>query len=339
MSAYRGDTPYEADTFPGEDPIQGLYNKGQGQNRMALAESMGASKYKDLQAAGLGTLLQEPSAPDDPRTSLEKQLQAAGLTPGTPAYAKAITDYLSKDGGVQITNAATTVPGYTLNYDAEGRPVSMTPTPGGPVDMEMRQKAEAAQLEQQQAAQEFEKNQVKNTEFLNQIDKALDNNTFWTTGMVGKVLSFWSGSDASYQAKLLERIQGETALNRLAEAQAASKTGGVFGSLQKEELNLLKNSLQALEVGMSADQMEQGLNGLKEHRLKWEGYQKMWDANASNGRGDLIPEAKERNFGGFGRYLPDEGGVEILDKPNFELFQKESRTGIKQNYRRIGVYQ
>jgi len=117
-------------------------------------------------------------------------------------------------------------------------------------------------------------------------------------------------------------------LNRLAEAQAASKTGGVFGSLQREELELLKNSLQALKVGMSQEQMEIGLNGLKEHRLKWEGYQKLWND----------PAAMERGFGGFGQYLPDDGGVEILDAENFDKYQMEMRTGIKQDYKRIGVY-
>ena len=70
LGAFRGDTPYqqsEAETFPGEPLIQGLRMRGQGQNRMALAESLTGSQDPALQNVGLSTLLAQPAAPKAPK--------------------------------------------------------------------------------------------------------------------------------------------------------------------------------------------------------------------------------------------------------------------------------
>jgi len=339
LGAFRGDTTATPNPADVESGLGSNYTQeGTGQNVNAMAQSLMGSGRDGYDKLGLAMLAREQKP--EKGTSLMRNLVAAGYTPGTQEYNEAMRAAIEKTDSTTIKMppiASAPAPGYQNVYTEGENPqlLRQDVTPGGPVDVANKKAALEAAQAQEKAVQQQQQTRVKNTEFLSQIDKAIENNTFFTTGMLGKIMSYWPGSDANFQSKLLERIQGEVALNRLAQAQAASKTGGVFGSLQKAELDLLKNSLEALEVGMTQEQMEKGLNGIKEHRLKWEGYQTFWDVEGNG----LTPEAKKRNFGGFGRYLPDEGGVEILDEANYKAYEIEARTGIKQNYKRIGVYQ
>jgi len=215
-------------------------------------------------------------------------------------YTGSFEDFLkmTQGKGVQINNLPSLKEGQQYDFRPDGTLRGIVTVPGS--DREAEQIAA-----EEQGKIKTELNTQARMEFLGEIDKARKNNTFWTTGMLGKLSTFWSGSDAAYQERLLERIQGEVALDRLSQAQAASKTGGVFGSLQKAELDLLKNSIQALEVGMSEEQMRIGLDGIKEHRLKWDGYNELWND----------PEAKSRGFARFGS-LVEGNKIEMLNESN-----------------------
>ena len=232
-----------------------------------------------------------PKAPDKQR--LFEFAVGQGYTGSFEEFLK-----MTQGKGVQINNLPSLKEGQQYDFNPDGTLKGIVTVPGSD-----------RQLEQQAAADQgrvtTELNTQARMEFLGEIDKARGNNTFWTTGMLGKLATYWSGSDAAYQERLLERIQGEVALDRLSQAQAASKTGGVFGSLQKAELDLLKNSIQALEVGMSQEQMQIGLDGIKEHRLKWDGYNELWND----------PEAKSRGFVKFGN-LVDGNKIEMLNESN-----------------------
>lgn len=69
LGAYRGDTAYEADLFPGEEPIEGLRNMGQGSDRMAMAQALMGANSPALQGAGLNALMQAPETPSAPKTT------------------------------------------------------------------------------------------------------------------------------------------------------------------------------------------------------------------------------------------------------------------------------
>jgi len=60
LGAYRGDTPYQMSQdkmFPGEQPIEGLRNKGTGQNVNAMAQAMMGSGREELMGPGLKALM------------------------------------------------------------------------------------------------------------------------------------------------------------------------------------------------------------------------------------------------------------------------------------------
>jgi hypothetical protein len=221
-------------------------------------------------------------------------------------YPGTFMDFLAatKTKGVTINNIPRTDPGYRNVFNPEGHVTHQELIPGSPAADKAEQDRIENEAAQVTANQSKFVAQMSNDEFLANIDKALDNNTFWTTGMLGQILSNFGGRDAFFQEKVLERIQGKVALDRLAQAQAASKTGGVFGALQKAELDLLKNSIAALQVGMNEEQMEMGLNEIKAHTLKWEGYQEMWDVDGFS--------EKDGKRGSFGE-LTDKG-VEVFDR-------------------------
>ena len=215
-------------------------------------------------------------------------------------YAGSFEDFLkmTQGKGVQINNLPSLKEGQQYDFREDGTLKGIVTVPGSDRDRDQQATADQGKIK-------TELNTQARMEFLGEIDKARKNNSFWTTGMLGKLSTYWSGSDAAYQERLLERIQGEVALDRLSQAQAASKTGGVFGSLQKAELDLLKNSIQALEVGMSEEQMRIGLDGIKEHRLKWDGYNELWND----------PEAQSRGFAKFGN-LVEGNKIEMLNESN-----------------------
>ncbi len=304
LGAYREDTPHDYDRFPGEAPIEGLKDIGTGQNRDAMVQSMMGANNPAYVASGLNALLAQPK---DSRPEKQKLYEEAVMQ----GYEGTLFDFLKATGSkaLNINNIPTPSPGWDNVYDDQNRLISQKIIPGGPADIKAKEKeAEVKAAEEAQVQSNFLA-ETKKTEMLAQIDKARENNTFWTTGMLGKISTFWSSSDARYQEKLLERIQGEVALDRLSQAQQASKTGGVFGSLQKAELELLKNSIAALEVGMSKENMELGLNEIRDHIIKFDAAMKLandfeysdlagfgkWDDNAIN------PETGEK------------GGIELLN--------------------------
>ena len=62
LSAYRQDTPYEADLFPGEAPIEGLRNMGTGHDREAMVEAMMGANDPNIQNTGMNAMLSSKSA-------------------------------------------------------------------------------------------------------------------------------------------------------------------------------------------------------------------------------------------------------------------------------------
>ena len=65
LSSYRGDTPYQADTFGPEDQLpQGLMNQGTQQNRGALVEALAGSSNPQYQNIALEQMLKPQAQPE-----------------------------------------------------------------------------------------------------------------------------------------------------------------------------------------------------------------------------------------------------------------------------------
>jgi hypothetical protein len=98
------------------------------------------------------------------------------------------------------------------------------------------------------------------------IDKAIEQSTFWTTGLMGETVGKVAGTKASDLRANLKTIQSDAAFGRLQEMRDASKTGGALGSVSEKELSLLQNAREALEASQSEAQFEENLKNYQRIR-------------------------------------------------------------------------
>lgn len=95
-----------------------------------------------------------------------------------------------------------------------------------------------------------------------------------TVGPIGQVLKYIGGTEAKDFAADLSSLQGNVAFMALQEMRAASKTGGALGQVAVRELELLQNSIGALDQGQSPDNMRKNLGKIKDDMIaaidRWE---------------------------------------------------------------------
>ena len=175
------------------------------------------------------------------------------------------------------------------------------------------------------------KQSVIQDEFVKEeIDNAVKAANPWTTGFVGSVGKYVSGSPQSDLAFTLQSIEANLAFDKLQAIRDASPTGGALGAVSERELDLLKGAWGAVNQAQSYEQFVQRLNRLKKIKsdfavLKKEAYLKdlakygsgavpnpgggapgALDGAALQGRGQapLVQPTKRQ------RYNPDTGELE-----------------------------
>lgn len=144
-------------------------------------------------------------------------------------------------------------PGYKVEYDPAGNPISMVPVPGGPADTS---KADTARREQRQAVGDI---------VLQDIGRALDTiekSPGWTTGLGGSVMSNIPGSSAKNLNSLLTTIKANIGFDRLQQMREASPTGGALGQVAVQELQSLQSVLGSVEQAQDPEQLSFNLKRL-----------------------------------------------------------------------------
>jgi len=225
-------------------------------------------------------------------TALQKNARAAGFTPGTKSY----QDYIQKNMGAKTSPHFTAIPGAqgALVMDARTGSIDFRPYPeqfGGPVAYDPALQREVAAQRQlglggagaitepaTAAAIEEAKNEVKKKIEKPQktaaresiaskvdlvsdaIDKALDQSSMWTTGLLGSASSWIPGSPAFDLSNTLGTIRSNIGFDKLRELKDA---GGTLGQVSDRENLLLQQVWGSVEQAQSEKQLKENLEKVR----------------------------------------------------------------------------
>lgn len=95
------------------------------------------------------------------------------------------------------------------------------------------------------------------------IDRAIENAGFWTTGLIGSMASGVAGTDAHDLANIVNTIKANVGFDKLQAMREASPTGGALGQVSERENTLLQSTLGALEQSQSEEQFVGNLKRLQ----------------------------------------------------------------------------
>lgn len=188
-------------------------------------------------------------------TSLMRNLEAAGLKPGTPEYQKAILANQTKPL-VSMTNGPQvgSIPqGYELYKGPEGA-YQMRAIKGGPEDT---------------SVQDANREQARSTSaniVLDEIDIAkqiVQSNPSSTTGIVGGVMSNIDSTTAGALKNRLQTIKANIGFDKLQAMRDASPTGGALGQVSEFENRLLQSVYGSLAQSQKASDIMYNLQRLE----------------------------------------------------------------------------
>jgi len=181
-----------------------------------------------------GRVVSDPRAPDSPSTEVN----------------------IDNRQGPQVG----TIPqGWQLNYDDQGRPVSMTPIPGGPAEREQQKAKEQAKSKRAQT----ERYADVVTEDIDRALGIVEKANVPVTG-VGSYLSSIPGTPARDLKGLVDTIRANVGFDRLQQMRDASPTGGALGQVSELENRLLQATLGNLELSQSEEQFKRNLTRVKD---------------------------------------------------------------------------
>lgn len=271
------------------------------QKLQALAPILGE---KEAYAVVYGGAKPGDVKPD--RTTTQKDLEAAGLKPGSPEYRQAIMQSIAKPSTNVNVNSGTKYgnipPGYMLKETPDG--AQMVPIKGSPAEREQQQAQTKAQIKGAIGAVEGDNvDQV-----INQTLKAAD---AWTTGVGGALLGTIPGTDARNLQENLKTIEADAAFSSLQNMRDNSPTGGALGQVSERELALLSSARAALSASQSPEQFKQNLKRYQNVRRKsLESTAKAYEMDYGE-RAPWAKEPEEEGKGGLSN-LSDEQLLKML---------------------------
>jgi len=86
-----------------------------------------------------------------------------------------------------------------------------------------------------------------------------------TTGLVGRALESWPGSDSADLRANINTIKSHVGFDRLQAMRDASPTGGALGAVSDTENRLLSDSIASLSTDQSAEQLKANLEAIERH--------------------------------------------------------------------------
>lgn len=152
--------------------------------------------------------------------------------------------------------------GYRVDYDEQGRPLSVSPIPGSPAAME----ADAARQATEAKAANARRSGDIVLEDIARTRAAVEGAP-WYSPAVGLGSSIWQnvgGSPAVNVKALTDTIRANIGFDRLNQMRAESPTGGALGQVTERELAFLQSVLGSLEQSQSEEQFLQNLDRLNQ---------------------------------------------------------------------------
>ena len=229
----------------------GLNFKLEGQTKDTYTINQG-DKVSIIDKATGNTIRELPVSPKptdkkDTETTLIKNLEAAGLVQGTPAFQQAVLSNLQKTGKTQ-----------TIKVNPDGS-FEIAETVGLP-----EKKFMAKQKEAEKADMKRTENAIgqANT-VINKVDQVLENVGLGTAG-AGSLFSIIPGTPAKDLSANIETLKANLAFNALQAMREASKTGGALGAVSERELSLLESQIASLNPQQSPEQLRTNLNEVRQ---------------------------------------------------------------------------
>jgi hypothetical protein len=243
-------------------------------NRTAqwLAQQPGGQQYAQAIASGAlpaGEALQmwrQASQGQEPTALMQNVEYIRQQNPGM-SMQEALQ--LAKSGTTVNVSGSAPAPatGWRNVYDEQGRLVAQEPIPGGPVDTEQRQAAQAEAERQQSAANQ---QGVRDTVIGRDVDRLvgmIDRGGIFNlpeSGIIGGLLgSMGINQEAVDFGNSLKSIQATIAFDTLKQMRDASKTGGALGAVSERELDLLISAYGALQQNTSPEVLRENLLTIK----------------------------------------------------------------------------
>lgn len=161
---------------------------------------------------------------------------------------------------VNLRNEGQIPTGYRAVRDEQGNVQRYEPIEGGPAAQEI------AEAEEAEAARE-ESTQAQGDLVSQEINRALDLSSGWSTGVGGWVLQNVPGTDANAMSNRLATIKANIGFNKLNQMRQESPTGGALGQVSERELGYLQSVMGSLEQSQRQEDLEYNLNRL------WNTYQ------------------------------------------------------------------
>jgi hypothetical protein len=125
--------------------------------------------------------------------------------------------------------------------------------------------------EQKIAAEKREQNKVAKISVIDNVLREVasagsEAKEAWTATGIPGVLTGWVPSTPAYNLKRrVSTIQANLAFNKLNELREVSPTGGALGQVSNFEINLLKDSVSALDPNMGEERFKEALQNIQKH--------------------------------------------------------------------------
>lgn len=183
-------------------------------------------------------------------TPLERNLEAAGLQRGTPAYRNAILQAVMKP---QVDARVNPAPpsGYRNEYDDKGMLVAQVPIPGGPVAQEAAAKEAAAAAGQEQR----EINASVVNDDIGRAIAMIEKDPVSLTGLGAFLSSGIPGTSAYDLGEILNTLKANSAFDQLQAMREASPTGAALGSVSDTEGKRLESVRGSLVQSQTPEQL------------------------------------------------------------------------------------
>lgn len=165
---------------------------------------------------------------------------------GSPGLGKLSTDfgYVLDEAGNPKIDPATGLP-------------QAAPVPGTPAALALEKEKEGKDTRETSSA-----NTAKIV--LQDIDKAINQTGWSTSGLGGAILGKLPGSGATDLRATTDTIKANIGFDRLQQMRESSPTGGALGGIAVQELNMLQAVLGSLDQAQGPEQLRANLQRLKE---------------------------------------------------------------------------
>ena len=175
-----------------------------------------------------------------------------------------------------IGKPQTTQPLTSFSIDENGNPVfqqgsaaQINSLKAQQLQQKIDREADKTAKENQQEAQKTDLQTDGIDNVLHEIDSAIDEAGFFSTGIFGAATDSIPQTPAFNLKKRVETIQANIGFDKLQQMRDASPTGGALGQVSERELSALQAVIANLDPAQGDERFIENMNKAKLHYLNW----------------------------------------------------------------------